>query len=92
MTRSKLIIIGLAGFIIFLNVFYFPQLHKEGWGNNNLLTLTDNEYGLQITCDYPIWQPPVNCRFTEQAQKTLELLRENNLIHEDSMFFRRDGA
>lgn len=82
----------LVGLIVLLNAIYFPQLYKEGWGNNNLHTLIHNEYGLQRTCDYPLWQPPVNCRFTGQAQNTLELLRENGLIDKDSIFFAWNGT
>ena len=46
MNKSKLTIIGLVGIIVLLNAIYFPQLYKEGWGNNDLITLVYNEYGL----------------------------------------------
>ena len=79
MNKSMIIIICLVGIILLLNAVYFPQLHKERWGNNDLLTGVDNEYGLQVECDYSLWQPPVDCKLTDSAQKTLDILLENGL-------------
>ncbi len=90
MNKSKLTIISLVGIIVLLNAIYFPQIYKAGWGNNDLITLVYNEYGLQVECDYPLWQPPTDCRFTDEAQNTLSLLDGYGLVSEDAVLFATD--
>ncbi len=74
MDKKTILIIGLVGLIITILAIAIPTIHQKGWGNNEMNYSDTTGYGLERICDEQLWQPPTNCRYTENAQKTLELL------------------
>ncbi len=73
--KCKITIACLLLCIALLIAVYEPQLHKEGWSNNEHQYDDLSGYGLQRICDEALWQKPENCRYTDEAQKTYDLLK-----------------
>jgi len=73
--RCKITIACLLLCIVLLTAVYVPQIYKRGWANNEMDYDDTSGYGLQRVCDEALWQKPKNCRYTDEAQKTLEILR-----------------
>jgi len=44
------------------------------WSNNRMDRDELSGYGLHRVCDETLWQKPENCRHTDEAQKTLDIL------------------
>lgn len=75
----KIVIITQGVIIILILTVTIPVIMQETWSNNELEYYDTYGFGLERTCDMPLWQKPGNCRYVDNAEKTLDLLRANNL-------------